>query len=69
MTIASRHCYSTRAIGVEYFLQVCLSVCLRVYFSSHVSKLPRNFQCALPVAVTWSSFGSIAVCYVFQFCG
>ena len=57
------------AISLSVYLWVCVSVCVCVCLSASISpepldRSPRNLLCRCLVAVTRSSSGGIAMCYV-----
>ena len=60
------HFYSAPGRGVEYCDQpVCVCVCLSASISLEpLDRSSRNFVCRSPVAMAWSSSGSVAVRYV-----
>jgi len=53
--------YFSRGSGGEvlWWAHLCVSVCLWVYLLSHMHDLYQIFLCMLPMAVAWSSSGSV----------
>jgi len=69
--LPTQHSYSAPDSGAGCCdNRACLSVCLSVCLSArqHISGTARptftRFLCMLPVAVTWSSTGGVAICFV-----
>ena len=61
-----KHCYYSAPVAVQSIVinpSVCLSVRKNISLEP-LDQLAQNFVCGSPVAVTRSSCGSVAICYV-----